>query len=463
MFVCSTEEPMYLIANGSLITRVPGDEFFMKDGGVVVVGSRIAEVGTTAELVSKYPRAEFIDACGGIIMPGFIDAHTRFYSSLTCGFDLPVSERAEYYEFLHNGRWSIDRHLTLDLVKMSAYASIAERIKNGVTTVFDSHASYFEPTGSLGSIASAVRDCGIRACLCYETSDRDGNEKSELAISENLNFYDSISAMNIPTIHAMFGLHSSFTLSDATLRKCVVRNKGRTGFHISVSESPDDLYDSTQKYGCRPVQRLQNAGVLTPDSLLAHCTYVDDVGLDIIRRSGSSIVNCPESDLFNSTGCCPVFKILEKGITLGIGSDSYAADMLEVAKMSLSELRHTAGLPNAGFPEVARILFDGNAKIASHTFGIPIGRIQKGAAADIIIMDYIPYTPLSAVNTDRHIIFGMSGHECVMTMAAGRVLMRNRRLTFAREDILSRKTTAAAEDLWQAVNQDAQNRLLHDE
>lgn len=446
MFVCSTEEPMYLIANGSLITRVPGDEFFMKDGGVVVVGSRIAEVGTTAELVSKYPRAEFIDACGGIIMPGFIDAHTRFYSSLTCGFDLPVSERAEYYEFLHNGRWSIDRHLTLDLVKMSAYASIAERIKNGVTTVFDSHASYFEPTGSLGSIASAVRDCGIRACLCYETSDRDGNEKSELAISENLNFYDSISA-----------------LSDATLRKCVVRNKGRTGFHISVSESPDDLYDSTQKYGCRPVQRLQNAGVLTPDSLLAHCTYVDDVGLDIIRRSGSSIVNCPESDLFNSTGCCPVFKILEKGITLGIGSDSYAADMLEVAKMSLSELRHTAGLPNAGFPEVARILFDGNAKIASRTFGIPIGRIQKGAAADIIIMDYIPYTPLSAVNTDRHIIFGMSGHECVMTMAAGRVLMRNRRLTFAREDILSRKTTAAAEDLWQSVNQDAQNRLLHDE
>ena len=120
---------MYLIANGCLITRVPGDEFFMKDGGVVVVGSRIAEVGTTAELVSKYPRAEFIDACGGIIMPGFIDAHTRFYSSLTCGFDLPVSERAEYYEFLHNGRWSIDRHLTLDLVKMSAYASIAERIK----------------------------------------------------------------------------------------------------------------------------------------------------------------------------------------------------------------------------------------------------------------------------------------------------------------------------------------------
>lgn len=366
---------MYLIANGSLITRVPGDEFFMKDGGVVVVGSRIAEVGTTAELVSKYPRAEFIDACGGIIMPGFIDAHTRFYSSLTCGFDLPVSERAEYYEFLHNGRWSIDRHLTLDLVKMSAYASIAERIKNGVTTVFDSHASYFEPTGSLGSIASAVRDCGIRACLCYETSDRDGNEKSELAISENLNFYDSISAMNIPTIRAMFGLHSSFTLSDATLRKCVVRNKGRTGFHISVSESPDDLYDSTQKYGCRPVQRLQNAG----------------------------------------------------------------------------------------FSEVARILFDGNAKIASRTFGIPIGRIQKGAAADIIIMDYIPYTPLSAVNTDRHIIFGMSGHECVMTMAAGRVLMRNRRLTFAREDILSRKTTAAAEDLWQSVNRDAQNRLLHDE
>lgn len=454
---------MYLIANGRLVTRVPGPEFYMEDGGVVVVGGRIADVGATAELVSKYPRAEFIDAEGGIIMPGFIDAHTRFYSSLTCGFDMPVSEHAEYYEFLHNGRWSIDRHLTPDCIKMSAYASVAERIKNGVTTVFDSHASYFRPNGSLFSIASAVRDSGIRACLCYETSDRDGNEKSELAIAENLNFYEHLAAADVPQLRAMFGLHSSFTLSDATLRKCVSRNKGRMGFHISVSESPDDLYDSTQKYGCRPVQRLQTAGVLTPDSLLAHCTFVDDVGLDIIRRSGSSIVNCPESDLFNSTGCCPVFKILEKGITLGIGSDSYAADMLEIAHMSLSELRHTAGLPNAGFTEVAHMLFDGNAKIASQTFGFPIGRLQRGAAADIIIMDYTPYTPLNAVNVDKHVIFGMSGHQCVMTMAAGKILMQNRRLTFAREDLLSRETTAAAAELWQAVREDARNRMLQDE
>lgn len=70
-------------------------------------------------------------------------------------------------------------------------------------------------------------------------------------------------------------------------------------------------------------------------------------------------------------------------------------------------------------------------------------------------MDYIPYTPLSAVNTDRHIIFGMSGHECVMTMAAGRVLMRNRGLLSPVKTFRAAKTTAAAEDLWQSVNQDA--------
>ena len=155
---------MYILANGKLITRsqtLP----YLPDGGVVIDGTKIKEVGTTAELRAKYPEAEFIDAKGGVIMPAFINAHTHIYSALARGLSIKGNNPTNFYEVLDGTWWAIDRKLTLKGTKASADALYIDCIKQGVTTIFDHHASFCEIPGSLFQIAESAKQFGIRSCL----------------------------------------------------------------------------------------------------------------------------------------------------------------------------------------------------------------------------------------------------------------------------------------------------------
>lgn len=152
--------------------------------------------------------------------------------------------------------WAIDRKLDADATRKSAAATILDCIRMGVTSIFDHHASYGEIPGSLFAIAEEARRLGMRCCLCYEVSDRDGAQKCAEAIRENGEFARYAAKDPSDMVKAMFGLHAPFTLSDATLDRCVRENDGVTGFHVHVSEGMDDVYDSLRNHGRRPVQRL---------------------------------------------------------------------------------------------------------------------------------------------------------------------------------------------------------------
>ena len=145
---------------------------------------------TTAALQAKYPQAEIVDAKGGVIMPGLINAHTHIYSALARGLSINGYNPTNFYEVLDGQWWYIDRHLTLDGTRASAHALYIDCIKQGVTTIFDHHASYCEIPGSLLTIAESAKEFGMRSCLCYEVSDRDGEEKCLQAIQENADFID---------------------------------------------------------------------------------------------------------------------------------------------------------------------------------------------------------------------------------------------------------------------------------
>ena len=170
----------------------PGPEGigYYPDGGVVTDGGKIVEVGTTAELKAKYPQAEFVDAKGGVIMPGLINAHTHIYSALARGLSINGYNPTSFYEVLDGQWWYIDRNLDLEATKASAQAPVIDSIKQGVTTIFDHHASFCEIPGSLMKIAEVTEEFGMRACLCYEVTDRDGEEKSIQSVQENKDFID---------------------------------------------------------------------------------------------------------------------------------------------------------------------------------------------------------------------------------------------------------------------------------
>ena len=214
---------MQVLYNGRLITRDPLQPYFEK-GAVAFEGTKIVEVGEEAALLAKYPDAKRIDAKGGVIMPAFINAHTHIYSALARGLSIVGNNPTNFYEVLDGTWWAIDRKLTLKGTKASADALYIDCIKQGVTTIFDHHASYCEIPGSLFEIAKSAKEFGIRSCLCYEVSDRDGEEKCLQAIKENADFITYCEEQNDPMLKAMFGGHALFTISDKTFDRMVEAN-----------------------------------------------------------------------------------------------------------------------------------------------------------------------------------------------------------------------------------------------
>ncbi len=443
---------MTLVINGRLITRDEAAKGYYEHGAVAYEGTKIVAVGEESDLKAKYPGAELIDAKGGVIMPAFINAHTHIYSALARGLSIKGNNPTNFYEVLDGTWWAIDRHLYMDGTKASADALYLDCIKQGVTTIFDHHASYGEIPGTLHTIAESAKEFGIRSCLCYEVSDRDGEEKCLQAIKENADWITECEQRKDPMLAAMFGGHALFTISDKTFDRMVEANNGRTGYHIHVSEGMNDVYDSLQNYGRRPVQRLQDHGILGEKTILGHCIHVNSAEIELIKNTNTMVVNNPESNMGNAVGICPVLPLYKAGILLGMGTDAYTNDMLESLKVALCSQRSNACLPNVAWCEVTDMLFKNNAKIGAKYFPDPLGVLKPGAAADIIVMDYKPFTPFSDANIDGHMIFGMTGRQCQTTIANGKVLMRDRELVGVDEEAVNARILEASKKLWGELN-----------
>lgn len=442
---------MFLIGNGRLFTRDEKNSFF-ENGAVVWKDNTIVEVGDFETLKKKYADAEFIDAKGGVIHPAFINTHEHIYSALARGLSIKGYAPNGFLEILDGLWWTIDRNLDNDLTKLSAEATYLECIKNGVTTIFDHHASFGEISGSLFAIEEAARDFGVRSVLCYEISDRDGKEKAHAAIKENVDFAKHALSLKDDFIKGMMGMHASFTISDETMELCRKEKPKEIGYHIHVAEDILDLHRCLKEHGKRIVDRLYDWDVLGEKTLLAHCIYVNPHEMDLIRYTNTMVVHNPESNMGNACGCPPTMEIVHKGILTGLGTDGYTHDMIESWKVANILHKHHLVDPGAAWAEVPEMLFQGNARIANRYFEKKLGVLEKGAAADIIITDYIPPTPMNAGNLNGHMLFGMNGRSVVTTVGNGKILMKNRELQGIDEERCLAKIREGAARLEKKIN-----------
>jgi len=442
---------MLLIGNGRLITRGEQNQL-IENGCAAVDGTLIKEVGGTKELKAKHPGAQFVDARGGVIMPGLINAHNHIYSAFARGLSIKGPAPKNFLEILEGLWWTIDRHLLLEDTRWSAMATYLDCIQNGVTTVFDHHASYGGIRGSLFEIAAAAKELGVRTNLCYEVSDREGAEKAREALRENTEFIHFVMDDTTGIVKAMMGLHASFTLSDSTLSLCRENTPEGIGFHIHVAEGLDDVYDSLKQYGKRVVNRLFDHGILESNTIAGHCIHVDGIEMDIIKQTGTVVVHNPESNMGNAVGIPPCMEMMRRGILLGLGTDGYTQDMLESEKVANLIHKHELRDPGAAWGEVPQMLFANNAAIASRSFGTKLGALEPGAAADIIISDYDPPTPIDIDNCDSHILFGMSGRSIVTTIINGIVKMKDRELISIDAEAILAKSRERAADLAKRIN-----------
>lgn len=441
---------MKCIGNGILITHNQSNPL-IQNGCVAIDGNRIVDFGETSLLINKYPDAEFYDAQGKVIMPGMINTHGHIYSALARGMILADAKPSHSFaDILENLWWRVDRSLDLPEIASSAYTTYVDCIKNGVTTFFDHHASAGRVQDSLFTIADAANTLGIRTSLCYEVSDRDGPEIAEQGIRENAAFIEYAKKQNSDMVGGLFGLHASFTLSDATLEKCVQAADG-TGFHVHVAEGIEDLADCQKKYGRRVVERLAEMKILGPGSIAVHCIHIDGKEMDLLRESSTIVVHNPESNMGNAVGYSAAIGMLEKGILVGLGTDGYTTDMLESLKVANILHKHQLKDPNVAWAEAPRMLFQNNAAICARFFENPLGIIEKNALADIIVVDYIAPTPVTAQNYNSHILFGLVGRNVVSTMIDGRFVMKDRELLSADENKIFAESRMIAQKFWERV------------
>ena len=446
---------MLIVGNGPVITR-DSEKPYLSAGAVAIDGDSIVAVGDEQEIKAAYPDADYVDAHGGVIMPGLVNCHTHIYSGLARGLSIKGCNPTNFLENLEQQWWKIDDNLTLDGTRASAYATVLDSLRDGVTTIFDHHASFCEIPGSLFAIKDVCEETGIRACLCYETSDRRGEEKRDQGIAENAEFARwaaKAQAEGNSMIAAMFGGHATFTLSDETMDKMAEANDGLTGFHIHVCEGMNDVWDSRQnRGGISPVERLLQHGLLGPKTMLGHCIHVTPAEMDIIKETGTHIVNNPESNMGNAVGCAPVLEFYRRGIPVHLGTDAYTHDMLESLKVFLIIQRHNAAMPNVGWVEDMDMLFKNNPAMASEYFGRTVGVLAPGAAADVIVMDYPAFTPFSDENIDGHMLFGMMGKNCRTTIINGKVLYQDREFVGIDEEKINAWTMEQSKKLWGELN-----------
>ncbi len=446
----------WLIIHGTVCTM--GDPpRVIEDGAVVIEGDRIVMVGTTAEVRARYPEAEILDAQGQLVLPGSICAHTHFYGAFARGMPLHDEPPSNFPHILRRLWWRLDRALDEKAIRLSALVCLVDAIRHGTTTLIDHHASPSCIDGSLDIIAEAVMEAGLRACLCYEVTDRNGPEGARAGIQENVRFLRRVQewrASGDPRgafLAASFGLHAAFTVGPETMERAVAEAQGLgTGFHIHVAEDAADEGHSLTVYGVRTVERLAREGVLGPQTLCAHCVHVDSAEIDLLARTQSKVSHQPRSNMNNAVGVAPVAAMRRAGVIVGLGNDGFSNNMFAELKTAYLVHKVHAHDPRVmGAEEVVAMAYRENAHIASLFWPHPVGVLAPGAYADIILLDYRPYTPLTEENLPWHLIFGIDGSHVTTTLCGGRILMKDRQLLTLDEERIAAEARAYAPVIWE--------------
>lgn len=444
-----------LIHNATVCTF--GDANQVIEGGAVLIqDGQIAALGRSDELALAYPDARRENAGGKVLMPGNICSHTHFYGAFARGLYIPGPAPKDFPEILRRLWWTLDMALDDDGVLSSALVCLVDAIRNGTTTLFDHHASPVHIDGSLDIIAGAVEAAGLRAVLCYEVTDRNGPEGAAAGIAENVRYIKQQRARSAGNDQAMlsglFGLHASLSLSDETLAQCVAEAEalGDVGFHVHAAEGPADQEDSLARYGVRTIDRLRARGVLNPRSIVAHVTAIDGWEMAALRKSGAWVTHQPRSNMNNAVGVADVPAMLRGGMPVLLGNDGFSNDMFTEMKTAYLLHKVWRNDPRA-MPgnQVIDMAYRHNARLAAQHFPLPLGEISVGAAADLILLDYYPTTPMTADNLPWHILFGVSGSHVTHTMAAGRWLMKQRELLTLDEATITAHSRKVAAATWQ--------------
>lgn len=413
-------------------------------------GNLIIENGVVAEITSAdnpHPQKDYdiIDVQGRVLTVPNVNFHDHIYSRLAKGLPLTGS-MANFPEILQNLWWKLDLLLDHEMIKASAYMAAIESIRNGVTYIFDHHSSPSHTLGSLKIIKDALSEYNIRNVLCFETTDRNGEQLKLEALKENeIFFLYSTDADS----KAIFGLHASFTLDDSTLSSVKeFMKKNDIGIHIHLCEDESDRNLSLKKFGKLPVQRLLDFNLVNDKSILIHGVHLTkDEFISLKNKKPALAINL-DSNLNNAVGTPQIENIPEE-ISVLCGTDGMHANISRSQKQLLLMMRNQKLSFDKAFHLFRKMYFDQLDFVKKY---FPdFGSLHAGDRADLIIWDYVPPTPLNSNNFFGHFIYGILERPVNTVLQNGKVLMNDYRLIGIDENEINNYVYSQGKRLYNSI------------
>jgi 5-methylthioadenosine/S-adenosylhomocysteine deaminase len=416
-------QPVAALFNARWIVPVEPEGQVLEHHALVIQDGRILALLPQAEAAMRYTAETCLNLDHHVLMPGLINAHTHASMNLLRGLadDLPLMTWLQDHIWPAEARW-----VNPDFVRDGTLLAIAEMLRGGVTCFND---MYFFPEAA----AAAAREAGIRACLGLIAVDfptayarcLDEYLDKGLALHEALKLE--------PLLHTAFAPHAPYTVSAPALERI-----GRLAVdlnipvHIHVHETAAEVAQFTAENGCRPLQRLEQLGLLSPHLLAVHMTQLESAEIQRLAQAGAHVAHCPESNLKLASGFCPVARLDAAGVNVALGTDGAASnndldlfgEMRLAALLGKSIAGDAAALPAARVLRMATLNGARALGLATET-----GSLEPGKSADVIAVDLgAPetepvYHPLSTL------VYAAGRHQVSDVWVAGRRLLADRQLT----------------------------------
>lgn len=418
------------------IVTVDSTDTVLKNHSIAIDNGRIVDIVPNETASTQFSASNHIEYDNHILMPGLINAHTHAAMSLLRGIasDIPLMDWLENHIWPIEQKWA-DEKFVFD----GSELAIAEMLRGGTTCFND---MYFFPEVT-ARVASTIGIRAVIGMIALEFPTRYASSPDEY-ISKGLALFDEYKTD--PLIRNVFAPHAPYTVSDATLIKInSVANELDLPIHMHIHETQSEVENSLKEFGKRPLERLDNLGLVNPNLLAVHMTQLNESEINLVAEAGVNIIHCPESNLKLASGFCPTHELLKNNTRVIIGTDSCASnDDLDM----FSEMR-TAALLAKGVSREATA-FSAQQAIRACTinaacaFGLDdeIGSLEKGKSADIIAINcnHVEANPLYDIYS--HLVYSTERSRVSDVFIAGRQLLRDRSLTTISEDEILAKTSA---------------------
>ena len=442
------DEPRLLLKRGNVLDYFPPaldaePRPRVEETDLRVRGERIVERGRD---LPPQEGEEVVDLRSVTVLPGNVNGHTHLYSTFAAGMPRPQQRPQTFTDILTQIWWPLDRALDAEAVELSAAAGAWDAVRCGTTLLFDHHSSLTSVGGSLDRVEAGVAAVGLRACLCYECTDRGGKGSRDTTLAENERYVTRVRERadgGVPRFRALVGAHASFTLEDRTLVLLAdLCERLQAGVHMHLAEGTTDREVSQDRGWKDPLERLLDAGLVRPGSIFAHGVDLSPLDMQTLEEGGCWLVHCGRSNMNNGVGRAPVDRFPER---CALGTDGLDDNMW-------GELRTTffrgneGGRGPFGHTGAERFWF-GGYRLAREVFGEPFGTLDAGAPADLVILNTFQKTPLTEDTWLSHLLFNFHPWDIESVLVGGRRVYR----TGDRAPVDPHRCREKARQIWTAM------------